>query len=326
MKRFIAIGCSAAICLLQSGVSARVEAQEHREEFTNLTVLPKDIPPEELRSLMNTFTRALGVRCVHCHVGEEGKPHKDEDFAKDDKPAKSKAREMMRMTQDLNDKYLANLADRAEPPVRVQCATCHHGVTQPRSLQEILKTTYEAGGIDSTVARYQALRERYYGGFSYDFREVPLADLASQVRATGHLIDAERLLALNVEMNPKSSFAKRRYASAALMNAFAANADSGAAAYRAFKGSYGDSLITEEVVNNVGYELLTADQNEAAIAAFELNVAENPKSANAYDSLGEGYLEKGDRKQAIEAYRTSLKLDPENENAVEKLKELKAKP
>jgi tetratricopeptide (TPR) repeat protein len=288
--------------------------------------LPKEIAHDELRGMMGGFARALDVRCVHCHFGEEGKPVKPEDFAKDDKPTKAIAREMMRMTQDLNDKYLANLADRSDPPLRVQCVTCHHGVTQPRTIQDLLESAYETGGMDSTLARYNALRERYYRGFAYDFGEVPLADLATQARAAGHPADAERLLAFNVEMNPASSFAKRQHAGAALRRAFAAGVDSGAAAYRDFKERYGATFITKAFVNNLGYDLLGADQTDAAIAAFAMNVAENSESANAYDSLGEAYLKKGDRKRAVAAYKKSLELDPSNENAAEKLQQLKASP
>jgi tetratricopeptide (TPR) repeat protein len=313
-----------AVVLLVVATSARVGAQQvPREGFTNLQVLPQDIAPDELRSMMSGFTRALGVRCVHCHVGEEGKPLRHEDFPKDEKPTKAKAREMIRMTRDLNEKYLTSLPNRSDPPVRIQCVTCHHGVTQPRTLQDLLRTAYDSGGIDSTLARYGALRERYYGRFAYDFSEVPLADLATQVRATGHPADADSLLAFNVEMNPQSSFAKRQHAGAALRRAFTASADSGAAAYRDFKERYGASLISEGFLNEIGYDLLGAGETDAAIEALALNVAENPQSANAYDSLGEALLEKGDRKRATAAYKKSLELDPSNENAAEKLKELK---
>jgi len=326
MNRFRAILRSTVVVLSVAAAAPSSEAQEPPEKFTNLQVLPKDIAPEDLRKLMSSFTRGLGVRCTHCHVGEEGKPVKREDFAKDEKPAKLKAREMIRMTNDLNEKYLANLAHREDPPIRVQCITCHHGVKEPRPLQDLLTAAYEKGGIDSTVASYHALRERYYGSFAYDFSEMPLIDLASTVRGAGHLADAERLLALDVEMNPKASGAKRQHANVVLVQAFTAGADSGAAAYRNYKERYGKEMINEGFLNRVGYDLLELDRKEAAIAAFEFNVAENPTSANAYDSMGEAYRKTGNRKKAIAAYRKSLELDPANENAVKMLTELKAKP
>jgi tetratricopeptide (TPR) repeat protein len=44
------------------------------DKFTNLQVLPKDLGKRELLETMKNFTRALGVRCQFCHIGEEGKP------------------------------------------------------------------------------------------------------------------------------------------------------------------------------------------------------------------------------------------------------------
>jgi len=307
-----------------AGYAAHAAAQAE-QKAQNLKVLAPDIPRQQLLAIMNGFTRALGVRCNYCHVGEEGQPHRPEDFAKDDKPAKNKARIMMRMTQDLNDKYLTQIEGRATPPVHVQCVTCHHGAPQPRTLQDVLQTSYDQGGIDSTVARYQALRDRYYGRFTYDFGEVPLADVAGHVREAGHPEDAARLLALNVEMNPKSAFARRQDASATLFMAFAGgNADSGRAAYRRLSDKYGPTVVSEEVVNNVGYQLLGSGKTAPAVAAFQLEVSEHPDSGNAYDSLGEAYAAAGDRKHAIEAYTKALELDPKNDNARQKLGELKS--
>lgn len=40
---------------------------------------------------MRGFTRALGLRCSHCHVGEEGAPLATYDFAADEKPLKARA-------------------------------------------------------------------------------------------------------------------------------------------------------------------------------------------------------------------------------------------
>lgn len=310
--------------LVLVAATAPVAAQMPHETYTNLKVLPKEIPPGQLRELMNSFTRALGVRCLYCHVGEEGKPIRPQDFALDDKPTKLKARAMMTMVRDLNDKYLASLESRADPPVRVECATCHRGTAQPRMLQDVLKTAYDTGGIDSTLARYQSLRDRYYGRFTYDFGEVPLADLAGQLGEGGHAEDAARLLALNVEMNPKSPFAKRQLAAASIFDAFRkGGADSGTAAYRGFKNQYGPTIVSEEIMNNVGYRLLAADQVESAIAVFKLNAADHSTSANVYDSLGEAYATHGDWKLAADSYLKSLELNPANENAKQKLDEIK---
>lgn len=58
----------AVALLVTLGDAAR--AQFPPDAFTNLQVLPKDITQSELIDLMAGFTRALGVRCTHCHVGD----------------------------------------------------------------------------------------------------------------------------------------------------------------------------------------------------------------------------------------------------------------
>jgi tetratricopeptide (TPR) repeat protein len=313
----------AAAIILLCTIAASVGAQP-QSHFKNLKVLPQDIPPAQLVGMMNGFCRALGVRCIHCHVGEEGRPFRPGEFAMDDKPTKLKARAMIQMMRDINEKYLATLENRANPPVGVQCITCHRGVPQPRMLQDVLKARYDAGGVDSTIAEYQRLRDRYYGRFAYDFGEVPLADVAEQIPVDA---DAMRLHSFNMQMNPNSSFARRQYVGAILLSAFGkAGADSGRAAYNRLKADLGPAAVSEELVNDVGYDLLRKSQVEPAIALFQLNVADHPASANAYDSMGEAYAVHGDTKQAIAAYSKSLELDPANQNAKNQLETLKAKP
>src|SRR5215475_2725501 len=79
-------------------VSQRADAQQFPpQKLENLKVFPKDIPVRALLDTMGGFTRALGVRCNYCHVGEEGKPLSSYDFKSDEKPEKTKAREMLRM-------------------------------------------------------------------------------------------------------------------------------------------------------------------------------------------------------------------------------------
>jgi len=292
----------------------------------NLKVLPKDISRTELIALMGQFTRALGVRCSFCHVTEQEKPDAKNRFALDDKPAKVKARAMMEMTRDINQKYLAQLDKRESPAINVQCVTCHRGVTEPRQLSDALAITYEKGGIDSTLARYHRLRDRYYGSASYNFNEVSLGDAANELSKGGHDADALKLLALNVEMNPKSAFAKRQHADAVIEQGYlASGAAAGEAAYRDMKGTYTDAVVNEELLNQVGYDLLGQGKNDLAIAAFKLNIAEHPQSGNAYDSLGEAYAMIGDKKAATAAYKKAVELDPKNENAKHSLEELKKK-
>ncbi len=123
-----------AVAALIAAWPATMLAQWPPEEFTNLQILPEDIEPRQLTNMMRGFAMGLGVRCEHCHVGEPGQPLSSFDFASDDRETKMKAREMMRMVSAVNSEYLAQLGERSEPPLEVQCATCHHGQSLPQTL------------------------------------------------------------------------------------------------------------------------------------------------------------------------------------------------
>jgi tetratricopeptide (TPR) repeat protein len=175
-------------------------------------VLPADIPVRALIDTMAGFTRALGVRCTYCHVGREGEPLASYDFATDEKPEKVKAREMMRMVAAINGEHLAKLERRREPRIVVTCATCHRGVAEPRPVQQLVLTAYDAAGADSAEALYRALRQRYHGRAAYDFGDVPLTNVAAALRARGRTADAVRFYLLNTQLLPTSGFAFRQAA------------------------------------------------------------------------------------------------------------------
>src|SRR3954451_16585080 len=98
----------------------------------NLQVLPKDTTRQQLNPIMRGFTRALGVRCPFCHVGEEGADLSTFDFASDEKPTKKTARIMLQNLIDTNAKFAA-IGDKPAGEPRVSCWTCHRGEQKPAS-------------------------------------------------------------------------------------------------------------------------------------------------------------------------------------------------
>lgn len=196
----IVVLCAAATLLGMSEARAQIP-----EEFTNLQVLPGDISRGELMGVMRSFSMATGLRCSSCHVGEEGQPFSTYDFASDDKAGKRKAREMMGMVADINDKYLALLPDRRSPGIEVSCVTCHGGVRRPEAIGSIVTRIVADDGVDAAVERYTDLRSRYFGRAAYDFGERPLVSVAERLMEGGDLDAAARLLELNLEFLPESA-------------------------------------------------------------------------------------------------------------------------
>jgi predicted alpha/beta superfamily hydrolase len=65
--------------------------------------------------------------------------------------------------------------------------------------------------------------------------------------------------------------------------------------YKKLSEKFGYSIPTpENLINNLGYQLLGQSKPDEAIAAFKANVERYPDSANVYDSLAEAY-ERGGR-------------------------------
>jgi tetratricopeptide (TPR) repeat protein len=175
------------------------------DEFTNLKVLPEDISKRELMGIMRSFSGALGQRCNYCHVGENPNDLEGYDFASDDKEAKLVARIMMEMTNDINKSHLAEL--KKEHVTRVRCITCHHGVEEPETIDNIIVAVADKDGIDAAVAKYRELREEYYGAGSYDFGAGPLNSVAEKLaREKQDAAGAITIMKMNVEFNPDAAF------------------------------------------------------------------------------------------------------------------------
>jgi tetratricopeptide (TPR) repeat protein len=166
------------------------------DTFTNLRVLPKDIPKAELEATMRGFAFALGVRCDHCHVAKADHSHppamvaagRKLDFAADDRDEKKTARVMLRMVAAINRDYLGRIGKAS--PIRVECVTCHRGLTQPRTLNAILA---EAAGKDGIEAA------------KYDFGETPLNQLTESLLHADKNKEAVAIMEMNFAANRPTS-------------------------------------------------------------------------------------------------------------------------
>jgi tetratricopeptide (TPR) repeat protein len=178
-------------------------AAQFPEKFTNLKVLPKDISRQELLSTMRGFAFALSVRCEHCHVEKAGGKKFEMDFAADDKEAKKTARVMLEMVAAINRDYISKVTK--TPPIQVQCVTCHRGLTQPRTLNSVLAETIDQKGIDSAVAQYHELRQKYYGSGQYDFGETSLNQLTESLLAQKKNKEALAIMEVSFDSNHPDS-------------------------------------------------------------------------------------------------------------------------
>lgn len=80
--------------------------------------------------------------------------------------------------------------------------------------------------------------------------------------------------------------------------------------------------LSENSLNNFGYQLMAQNNNQGALKIFKLNTELYPNAYNTYDSYGECLLKLGRKKEAIEAYEKSLELNINNDNATRVLSEI----
>ena len=199
--RQVLLGASLLIILIP--VTSAQEPFRWPEKPQNFQVLPKDFPTQNLRAVMTGFTRALGVRCTHCHMGTEGEPLSSYDFPSDDNPNKNRAREMLRMLGSVND-HLKKIEPTGLKRVNMWCHTCHRGRSRPTTITEALTEEYEKGGIEAAIRHYRELRERYYGAGAYDFSENSLNSMGYGLLGSDKAADAIPIFRLNAEFHPES--------------------------------------------------------------------------------------------------------------------------
>jgi hypothetical protein len=171
----------------------------------NLQYFPKDIKREQIVQRMREFSFSLGVRCQYCHSGGDGVSLEGVNFGADDKPAKLKARAMLRMMDQINGPALAALPSRAEPKVSVDCVTCHRGLPLPKTLQTTLWDIVNKDGVAAATARYRELRANQTLTGRWNFGEWEINELARRLRDAGNVDAAIAILEMNGEFYPKSA-------------------------------------------------------------------------------------------------------------------------
>ncbi len=114
-----------------AAIQEKVKGKENllaEEVFDNIDVL-KGIPAGRILPIMQMgFSKSLGVRCGHCHQMD--------NMAADLKPAKEVARDMWKMTQQINKDLLAKMESLQSYQPVVNCTTCHRGQVKPATSME----------------------------------------------------------------------------------------------------------------------------------------------------------------------------------------------
>jgi hypothetical protein len=123
-KLFVITVLSLAIVMVQSMAAPK----EENEKPKNLKVLPKNLSREEVVTIMKGYSKSLGVKCDFCHKHDNSNPP-NFDFASDEPKHKLIARQMIKMVDAINKKYLDKIGHGKFD--KITCVTCHRGDTDP---------------------------------------------------------------------------------------------------------------------------------------------------------------------------------------------------
>jgi len=192
-----------AIVLLIGTVSNAQFSKDQKPK--NLKVLPGNIEGEELKKIMQGFTAALGVKCNFCHDDSKTADFGPMDYSSDVKKEKQVARTMITMVNNINFNFLKKSREIESDISEVACVTCHRGASHIDQLEDILFRTYKRGGLEAAMNRYNGLRKRYFGSYTYDFRDHTLLSFSSKVSEQGNVDDALTIVLKNCELFPESS-------------------------------------------------------------------------------------------------------------------------
>jgi Photosynthetic reaction centre cytochrome C subunit len=129
-KKMIVLSGLAVFILL--GILAARPPEEEKPVYKNLKVLSKKISDRDMDYVMESFSVHLGVNCIFCHPSTQNGYNFSIDYVTDKLENKRIARDMLRMTMQLNKKYFNIKLNRAMTTRgRIWCKTCHQGTPVP---------------------------------------------------------------------------------------------------------------------------------------------------------------------------------------------------
>jgi len=194
-------------------------------------------------------------------------------------------------------------------------------------IREILSATHAEGDYPTNYSNICDLKNGIVYLYNFhNFEQVVTFDLKEELKKGKRVQEISSLFPYTTHWH---KIFLNRSVKASLLNTIKTDGiEKGIARYHEMKAESkkrSDNKITEEDINELGYQRLQENLVKEAIEIFKLNVAECPNSWNVYDSLGEAYMKNGDKELAIENYKKSLELNPQNENGKMMLKRLAEK-
>lgn len=185
--------------VIQGKTQARSETAG--QKFKSIKVL-NDMPADEMGKVMNMMAASLGVNCKFCHAANDG------EYEKEGIEHKDIARQMLRMTFEMNKNYFDGRAE-------ITCATCHQGKPMLQSAIPLMPVFREPRlapiekkpPVDKILARY----ETALGGRANLAKITSRQIKAQRVEPDGKTFEEETILQKGAKMSVKTVYPSKQY-------------------------------------------------------------------------------------------------------------------
>lgn len=184
---------------LKGSTQTRVETAGQR--FKSIKVL-NEMPADQMGKVMNMMSASLGVNCKFCHASNDG------EYEKEGFEHKDIARQMLKMTFEMNKNYFDARAE-------ITCATCHQGKPMPQSAIPLtpipraprLVQPEKKPSLDEILAKY----ETALGGRANLAKITSRQIKAQRLEPDGKTFEDETILQKGAKMSVETVYPSKQY-------------------------------------------------------------------------------------------------------------------
>jgi photosynthetic reaction center cytochrome c subunit len=180
------------------------------QKFKSIKVL-NDMPADQMGKVMNMMSASLGVNCAFCHASNDG------DYEKEGFEHKDAARQMLKMTFDLNKNYFDGRPE-------INCNSCHQGKAHPQAVFPLKPTVVEERPkqpdkkpiVEEILAKY----ETALGGKANLTKITSRQIKAQRNEPDGKTFEVEEILQKGSKMSVKTIYPSKQYGDYVLTESF----------------------------------------------------------------------------------------------------------
>lgn len=171
------------------------------QKFKSIKVL-NEMPADQMGKVMNMMSASLGVNCAFCHASNDG------DYEKEGFEHKDIARQMLKMTFDLNKNYFENRPE-------INCNSCHQGKAHPQSSIPLMPTAQETRPVQPekkpTVDEILGKYETALGGKANLAKVTSREIKAQRIEPDNKTFEAEEILQKGAKMSVTTVYPSKQY-------------------------------------------------------------------------------------------------------------------